>query len=563
MASPKKIIKITKKSKSKETKLIKVKSKSKATKSIKVKSKSKETKLIKVKSKLKETKLKDGEIKEIKNENIKKDNIGTSIFEKEDINSDDKLWVDKYRPKTLQDYYMDSDIVETITDWIERFKEDDQEVERFLLLYGDPGIGKTTIAHIIFNQFGFDTVEFNASNHRTKKIIHEKIGCIGKYSVLHTYDNQDLCKKVGLIMDEIDGVTGGDKGAIDELITIIKGKKTRKKKNKLLKKIKFPVICTCNSVKDRKMVSLIKESLCIKVPKPNKDNLFKLGEKIVALEKVNISKTNLTKLINSIKLDYRTFINTLYQYHLNHNFDFLNNFGENQEFNDIHLYNKGDNSKPIDKIDHFLNYSNPLSVIHRIIESDENVFFLNFYYNYFNILNTIKYFDKSSFEKKWSFLKIISYNISWADEIQSKIFQLNDWNLMAYPALIGIVFNIKMINSFSPYKNSKSSISNNQKCKNKKNRSPKRNSKKYIFRLNHHTDYNKSCQELAINKKKQETMWNKYEIEDISTLYYIHKIQKVNGLNNSNISKLENNNICDVSLFNKLFSSIDYHIKSK
>ena len=539
MSSSKKIIKITKKSKSKE-------------------------KIIpKVKSKTKETKLKDNEIKEVKKENVNKSTVGTTIFQKKDINSDNKLWVDKYRPKILQDYYMDSDIVETITDWIERFKEDDQEVERFLLLYGDPGIGKTTIAHIIFEQFGFDTIEFNASNHRTKKMIHEKIGCIGKYSVLHTYDNQDLCKKVGLIMDEIDGVTGGDKGAIDELITIIKGKKTRKRKNKPVKKIKFPVICTCNSIKDRKMVSLIKESLCIKVPKPNKDNLLKLGEKIVAQEKVNISKTNLTKLINSIKLDYRTFINTLYQYHLNHNFDFLDNFGENHEFNDIHLYNEGNNGRPIDKISHFLNYSNPLSVIHRIIESDENVFFLNFYYNYFNILNTIKYFDKSSFEKKWSFLKMISYNISCADEIQSKIFQLNDWNLMAYPALIGIAFNIKMINSFSFYKNSKSSISNNQNYKKKENKSPKKNSKKYIFRLNHHTDYNKSCQELAINKKKQETMWNKYEIEDISTLYYIHKIQKVNSLNKSNNLKLENDNICDITLFNKLFSSIDYHIKSK
>ena len=165
--------------------------------------------------------------------------------------------------------------------------------------------------------------------------------------------------------------------------------------------------------------------------------------------------------------------------------------------------------------------------------------------------------------KKWSFLKMISYNISCADEIQSKIFQLNDWNLMAYPALIGIAFNIKMINSFSFYKNSKSSISNNQNYKKKENKSPKKNSKKYIFRLNHHTDYNKSCQELAINKKKQETMWNKYEIEDISTLYYIHKIQKVNSLNKSNNLKLENDNICDITLFNKLFSSIDYHIKSK
>ncbi len=438
MPSPKKIIKITKRktkskeTKSKERKTIKVKSKSNDTKS-------KETKPIKVKTKSKETKSKETK-------------IGTTIIEKKDINIEDKLWVDKYRPKTLQDYYMDSDIVETITDWIGRFKEDDQEVERFLLLYGDPGIGKTTIAHIIFNQFGFDTIEFNASNHRTKKMIHEKIGCIGKYSVLHTYDNQDLCKKVGLIMDEIDGVTGGDKSAIDELITIIKGKKSKTRKKKTAKKIKFPVICTCNSIKDRKMISLIKDSLCIKIPKPNKENLFKLGEKIIAQEAINISKTNLTKLINSIKLDYRTFINTLYQYHLNQNFDFLKSFGEDGEFEDTKLYNDGNNNKPIDKINYFLNYSHPISVIHRIVESDENVFFLNLYYNYFNIMKTINYFDKPDFEKKWNILKEISYNVMYADFIQSRIFKIGDWNLMVFPSLIGVVFNIKIINSFSPCK---------------------------------------------------------------------------------------------------------------
>jgi DNA polymerase III delta prime subunit len=613
MSSPKKIIKIkTRKTKSKDKK-------SKEKKSKEEKSKEENSKEENSKEeKSKEKRLKDndndngnnnrninGNGNGHNNRNINENKPlleGTTILNKININSDDKLWVDKYRPKTLQDYYMESDIVETITDWIERFKDNDEQVERFLLLYGDPGIGKTTIAHIIFEQFGFDTVEFNASNHRTKKMIHEKIGCIGKYSVLHTYDNKDLCKKVGLIMDEIDGVTGGDKGAIDELITIINGKKTRKRKNKPVKKIKFPVICTCNSIKDRKMVSLIKESLCIKVPKPNKENLFKLGEKIVAQEKVNISKTNLTKLINHIKLDYRTFINTLYQYHLNHNFDFLRNFGEDEEFNDMHLYNDGNNGKPIDKIAHFLNYSNSISVIHRIVESDENVFFLNFYYNYFNILNTIKYFDKSSFEKKWSLLKMISDNIGWADQIQSKIFKLNDWNLMVYPALVGVVFNIKMINRFSPYKNNKSdtNINKNQtrqtrqtyKATNcqatncqatnskiinrevvnnqtKKNKSPKRNNKKHIFRLNHHTDYNKSCQELAINKKRQEYMWNKYEIEDISTLYYINKLHKINTKNTKNINiqndkaLVKNGEAFDINSFSKLFSSIDYHTKCK
>ena len=60
----------------------------------------------------------------------------------------------------------------------------DEKVERFLLLHGKPGIGKTTLAHIIFNEYNYDIVEINASEQRSKKKIHERIGVIGKYSIL-------------------------------------------------------------------------------------------------------------------------------------------------------------------------------------------------------------------------------------------------------------------------------------------------------------------------------------------------------------------------------------------
>ena len=149
--------------------------------------------------------------------------------------------------------------------------------------------------------------------------------------------------------------------------------------------------------------------------------------------------------------------------------------------------------------------------------------------------------------------------------IQSKIFHLNDWNLMVYPSLIGIVFNIKMINSFNLIK---SKSVDNKIVKQNSIKDKKVCYKKHIFKLNHHTDYNKACQDLAINKKKQETMWNNYGIEDISTLYYLDKIQKTHqknsNLSSNAISNLSSDQyICDISPFHKLFSSIDYYLKKK
>ena len=130
----------------------------------------------------------------------------------------DQLWLEKYRPRKLEDVFGSKDEVERIKEWITKHQKKDLSVERFLLLYGSPGVGKTTIANIIFNQYGYDIVETNASIQRTKKKVKELLGTIGKYSVM--YYDPSIRKKVGLFMEEIDGSSSGDKNAINELITI-------------------------------------------------------------------------------------------------------------------------------------------------------------------------------------------------------------------------------------------------------------------------------------------------------------------------------------------------------
>ena len=72
----------------------------------------------------------------------------------------------------------------------------------------------------IFNDYNYDIVELNASEQRSKKMIHEKVSVIGKYSV-NAIQNIEERKKVGLIMDEIDGIVGGDRGGVQELVDMI------------------------------------------------------------------------------------------------------------------------------------------------------------------------------------------------------------------------------------------------------------------------------------------------------------------------------------------------------
>ena len=47
-----------------------------------------------------------------------------------------------------------------------------------------PGIGKTTLAYIIFKTFNYEIIEINTSIHRSKKNIHSLISCINSKSIV-------------------------------------------------------------------------------------------------------------------------------------------------------------------------------------------------------------------------------------------------------------------------------------------------------------------------------------------------------------------------------------------
>ena len=72
-----------------------------------------------------------------------------------------ELWVDKYRPKTLDTYvFKDEHQRTTINSWIK------EGTIPHILLSGSPGIGKTTFAKVLITELGvqeFDVLEINAS----------------------------------------------------------------------------------------------------------------------------------------------------------------------------------------------------------------------------------------------------------------------------------------------------------------------------------------------------------------------------------------------------------------
>ena len=71
---------------------------------------------------------------------------------------DEFLWVEKYRPKTIEDCILPENIKKTFLDFLDK-----GEVPN-LLLAGPAGCGKTTVAKALCNQLGVDVYVINGSD---------------------------------------------------------------------------------------------------------------------------------------------------------------------------------------------------------------------------------------------------------------------------------------------------------------------------------------------------------------------------------------------------------------
>ncbi len=71
----------------------------------------------------------------------------------DDVKNKDDEMLDNIRPETLKEYVGQKDVTDNLKVFIESAKKRKEPLDH-VLLYGPPGLGKTTLAHIIANELG-------------------------------------------------------------------------------------------------------------------------------------------------------------------------------------------------------------------------------------------------------------------------------------------------------------------------------------------------------------------------------------------------------------------------
>ena len=151
------------------------------------------------------------------------------------------MWADKYAPQTPKDIMGNTHLVRALEQWLKdwnniHLKGNKKQLlnprinlnAKAVLLSGPPGIGKTSTVRVIAHNLGLKVIGSNASDTRNKEGIDNQLKHLTDNSLLGKNSEQFV-----IMLDEVDGMSSGDRGGSKALIDIIK---TTKK----------PIICICN-----------------------------------------------------------------------------------------------------------------------------------------------------------------------------------------------------------------------------------------------------------------------------------------------------------------------------
>ncbi len=195
--------------------------------------------------------------------------------------SDHSLWVEKYRPTTMETYIGNEQLKSKVSIYLESGDLP------HLLLYGRAGTGKTTLAKLLVKNIECDYLYVNASDVRKVEDLIPKVR-----NFASTVGFKDM--KI-VILDEVDYISSHSQAALRNLMEIFS------------RHCRF--ILTCNYV-ERLIDPIQSRCQSFQIIPPSRSEVAQRMGKILEEEGVSYEREDLAILVNSGYPDIRRVINS-------------------------------------------------------------------------------------------------------------------------------------------------------------------------------------------------------------------------------------------------------------
>ncbi len=173
--------------------------------------------------------------------------------------------------------------------WLKKFPNVEKKA---VLLYGPPGVGKTTLVEVLAREFGYDLVEMNASDFRRSKDIE-------RIAILASDKTSLLGKGKIILLDEVDGIHArSDAGGIEAIL-------------RLINITKQPIIMTANDPWSQSLKELRENAIMVGLKKLGTRDIMKLLKRICEQENIEADEEALRFIVDRSEGDLRSAINDL------------------------------------------------------------------------------------------------------------------------------------------------------------------------------------------------------------------------------------------------------------